>query len=46
MFTSNPQLTSSAFQLIIKQSILYDFCYNLKKILLIPPTMPLPHNAT
>ena len=44
--TSNPQQTSSAFQFIIKQSILYDFCYNFEKILLIPPTIPLPHNAT
>lgn len=44
--TSNPQLTSSSSQFIIKQLILSDFCYNFKKILFIPPTIPLPHNAT
>ncbi len=44
--SSNPQLTSSGSQFIIKHLILSDFCYNFKKILFIPPTIPLPHNAT
>lgn len=43
---SNPQQTSSGSQFIIKHLILSDFCYNFKKILFIPPTIPLPHNAT
>ena len=44
--SSNPQLTSSTSQFIIKQLILSDFCYNFEKVLFIRPTIPLPHNAT